>query len=93
MRLFPFFLKFCLVFVATASGAVVAQNPAGSREYRILQRTDSGHFAETLPEPSKPLILAKPPQPYAYGWFGSKPSVHWHRQFGNRRSYTQWTLK
>jgi hypothetical protein len=64
-----------------------------SYEYRILKQPDSKQTAESVPQPAKSLIMAKPVQPYAYGWFGPKSSMHWHRQFGNRRVHTQWTLK
>lgn len=30
---------------------------------------------------------------YSYGWFGSNPSHHWGRHFGNTRSYTQWSRR
>ena len=38
-------------------------------------------------------IESKPIQPYAYGWFGTKKSPQWSRQFGYQKAYTQWTLR
>jgi hypothetical protein len=32
-------------------------------------------------------------QPYAYGFFGAKPTRHPVRHFGYRQDYTQWTWK
>jgi hypothetical protein len=93
-------LQICLPMVTTlfvgamiGSGTVVADTPGQSYEYRILKQPDSKRTAESVPQPAKSLIVAKPVQPYSYGWFGSKSSMHWHRQFGNRRVHTQWTLK
>jgi hypothetical protein len=92
-RWLPSFLRVLLPLEIMGSGSVLAQTPVGSREYRILQQTDARHPPENMPQVAKPLVVAKPVQPYAYGWFGAKPSMHWHRQFGNRRTHTQWTLK
>ena len=83
---------------AIVSSTAWAQSPGSSREYRVLQSTDSQHLLGGVhpapaPATSPPRVVAKPVQPYDYGWFGAKPQMHWHRQFGNRRSYTQWTLK
>jgi len=94
------FLRIYLPMVATlfvgamdGSGTVAAENPGKSYEYRILKQPDSKRTTESVPQPAKSLIVAKPVQPYSYGWFGAKSSMHWHRQFGNRRVHTQWTLK
>lgn len=90
-------------FVLIASPVTVAQGPASvrevpTREYRVLRAAEGQsslgrvHSTTELSPPAS-ILVAKPPQPYAYGWFGAKPQMHWHRQFGGRRSYTQWTLK
>lgn len=89
--------------VLIASPVAVAQGPASgggspTREYRVLRAAEGqsslgrAHSTKELSPPAA-ILVAKPPQPYAYGWFGAKPQMHWHRQFGGRRSYTQWTLK
>ena len=90
-------LSFCFL-AGMISGALTfsmawAQSTGKPHEYRTLQSPDAKHSRENVPLPPKPLMVSKPVQPYAYGWFGSKPSMHWHRQFGNRRIHTQWTLK
>jgi hypothetical protein len=63
--------------------------------YKVLPRPKS-HSNKGQPNtyvaPRNP-IESKPMQPYAYGWFGTKPSPHWHRQFGAQAEYTQWTLR
>jgi hypothetical protein len=75
-------------------GNAVAGDPTGApMEYRVLQNPPTGHFANTHSASTKPLLMAKPAQPYAYGWFGARTQMHWSRQFGNRRTHTQWTLK
>ena len=78
---------------ALAQGPGKSFDSGKSYEYRILKQPDSKQTAESVPQPAKSLIVAKPVQPYSYGWFGAKSSMHWHRQFGNRRVHTQWTLK
>lgn len=78
---------------ALAQGLSTSHTSSKSYEYRILKQPDSKQTAESVPQPAKSLIVAKPVQPYSYGWFGAKSSMHWHRQFGNRRVHTQWTLK
>ena len=63
--------------------------------YEILPRPTS-HFRKGQPHsvvsPANP-IESKPAQPYAYGWFGTKYSPQWYRQFGHQSAYTQWTLR
>jgi hypothetical protein len=63
--------------------------------YTIIPRPKT-HFNKDEPNtavPAKNNIQSKPTQPYAYGWFGTKPSPQWSRQFGYQRAYTQWTLR
>ena len=63
--------------------------------YQILPRP-AGHLQKEREHvyvaPTNP-IESKHTQPYAYGWFGTKASPHWSRQFGHQSAYTQWTLK
>jgi len=63
--------------------------------YQILPRPTS-HFSKGQPHSTVApanSIESKPTQPYAYGWFGTKYSPQWHRQFGHQSAYTQWTLR
>lgn len=86
-----------VLLVLLMSESIRAQSPEsmvqGPVEYRVLPRAVKPHSGEYAPATQKPQMMTKPIQPYAYGWFGAKPQQHWHRQFGTRRSYTQWTLK
>ncbi len=86
-----------ILLVLFMNGVLWAQSPEsmaqGPVEYHVLPRAVKPHSSEYAPASPKPQIMSKPIQPYAYGWFGAKPQMHWHRQFGTRRSYTQWTLK
>jgi len=63
--------------------------------YQILPRPTS-HSSKRQPHsavsPANP-VESKSAQPYAYGWFGTKYSPQWHRQFGHQSAYTQWTLR
>ena len=63
--------------------------------YLILPRP-ANHFntaqTHSYAQPRNP-VESKPIQPYAYGWFGTKYSPQWNRQFGHQSAYTQWTLK
>jgi hypothetical protein len=96
------FLGFSFAGVVTAQDGLVQGgtsvdamwgHPAPS--YLILPRplthANKGQ-PHTYVAPKNP-IESKPASPYAYGWFGTKPSPHWHRQFGSQNAYTQWTLK
>ena len=38
-------------------------------------------------------IQSRPTQPYAYGWFGTRPAPQWSRQFGYQKAFTQWSFK
>lgn len=40
-----------------------------------------------------PLLEPARPAPYPYGYFGASGTRHWHRHFGFRQAYIQWTLK
>jgi len=63
--------------------------------YFILPRPASHRHKNqpnTYQTPVNP-VESKPIEPYAYGWFGTKYSPQWHRQFGHQKDYTQWTLK
>jgi hypothetical protein len=89
---------FGAILLAFSMGsALQAQSPDASVqrpvEYRLLPRAVKPHSSEYAPASAAPNIVSKPIQPYAYGWFGAKTQMHWHRQFGTRRAYTQWTLK
>ncbi len=64
-------------------------------QYTIIPRPAT-HFNKGEPNTavvSVPNIRSRPSEPYAYGWFGAKPSPQWSRQFGFHKAYTQWTLK
>jgi hypothetical protein len=68
------------------------QSPA---TYKILPRPAT-HATKESPHinvPPRTQLESKKTQPYAYGWFGTKPSPQWSRQFGTRSAFTQWTLK
>ncbi len=58
--------------------------------YRVLPRPT---LEGPVPSSPTPTLVARPMEPYAYGWFGAKPAPSWQRSFGINRSYTQWTLK
>ena len=64
-------------------------------QYKILPRpvthSNKGQPHTNLPAANN--IESKPMQPYAYGWFGTKSSPQWSRQFGHQKAYTQWTLR
>ena len=69
-----------------------SQAPAA---YKILPRPAT-HHNRNQPHTNTPTtntIHSQPVHPYAYGWFGTKPSPQWSRQFGYQKSYTQWTLR
>jgi hypothetical protein len=72
--------------------------PAGAT-YRIIPRPLPKHMGKHLPysttnQPTAPSQLDSiPTQPYAYGWFGPRPTPSWSRHFGYGRRYTQWSLK
>ncbi|MEQ1829060.1 MAG: hypothetical protein ABL921_24065 [Pirellula sp.] len=63
--------------------------------YKILPRpaTHANKKDQHTYAASPSAIESRPVQPYAYGWFGTKPSPQWYRSFGNRKTHTQWTLK
>ena len=64
-------------------------------QYTILPRpaTHTNKGLSNISTPPVANIQSRPTQPYAYGWFGTKPSPQWSRQFGHQKAYTQWTLK
>jgi hypothetical protein len=85
----------CLVAEDALWGVVTANSPT----YRIVPRPLPEHTGKHLPysttlQPSeKPIYESRPTTPYAYGWFGPRPSPHWSRHFGYQQRYTQWSLK
>jgi hypothetical protein len=68
---------------------------AAPTPYKILQRPASitNHDSPHRSVPTPPPMESRPSSPYAYGWFGGKPSPKKARQFGYFNSYTQWTHK
>jgi len=63
--------------------------------YRIIPRPAThANKDESNTATVQPVVIeSKPAAPYAYGWFGTKPSPQWYRQFGHQKAYTQWTLR
>lgn len=73
--------------------------PNTAHTYRIVPRPLPEHVGKHLPysttnQPAPSANLeSRSTGPYAYGWFGAKPSPDWSRHFGYSRRYTQWSLK
>ena len=102
-RLFLFLLLGCSVSIAYAQDSGLEshrmvdglwgfQTPTS---YKILPRPAT-HSNKNQPHTnvfSANTTHSQPIQPYAYGWFGTKPSPQWSRQFGYQKAYTQWTFK
>ena len=98
-------LIICVLYAPSTFGQENARNLSSNTDgmwgfqtpspYKILPRTVT-HSNKGQPNTSLPVasnIESKPMQPYAYGWFGTKSSPQWSRQFGHQKAYTQWTLR
>ncbi|MEZ6138080.1 MAG: hypothetical protein R3C53_24620 [Pirellulaceae bacterium] len=68
------------------SSLAAGQSTHSSIVYRTLARAPDPRHQQVPLQP-----LAKPS--YAYGWFGSNPSVTWGRHFGHSQNFTQWTAR
>ncbi len=64
-------------------------------EYRVLPRPIKPHSRKYAPTTPTPNLVAKPIEPYAYGWFGATQYSHPQKaiHFGYRRAYTQWSYR
>ncbi len=95
-------LYLALLSIFTASVQCLAEEPMqgtmvpnAGHTYRIVPRPLPEHIGKHLPysttnQPSAPAQLeSRATGPYAYGWFGTKPSPEWSRHFGFSRRYTQ----
>jgi hypothetical protein len=74
----------CAVAIVLAPAIGQAQMPA----HLVLSRPQATSFQS--PYSPRVKMLA---QPYPYGYFGAGSTVHWQRQFGIHRTYTQWSQK
>ncbi len=88
-----------MTFVNSSAHAQELSFPwGGSRHAQPVQAVSpSARYLTLSPLSSGNSVVSTDQMPlksgYAYGWFGTNPSAHWSRHFGNSRGYTQWTKR
>jgi hypothetical protein len=60
-------------------------------QYRILPRVD--HHGKSVPASPKPVMIGRPIQPYAYGWFGVPSTPTWYRHYSSPRAFARRSLR